>query len=66
MVRGLAQAGCDGVDLVHCGSALGLDADVPYSVRDELTGETYRWYGPHNFVILDPSRTPGHILCVAA
>jgi starch synthase (maltosyl-transferring) len=46
--------------------ALGLDGDVPYSVHDELTGETYRWYGPHNFVILDPARTPGHILSIAA
>jgi len=45
---------------------LGLDPDVPYSVQDALTGETYRWHGAHNFVILDPGRTPGHVLSVAA
>ncbi|HWH40268.1 MAG TPA: alpha-1,4-glucan--maltose-1-phosphate maltosyltransferase [Usitatibacter sp.] len=45
--------------------ALGLDPDTPYTVRDELTGESYRWHGAHNFVILDPNRTPGHLLSVA-
>ncbi|HET9580035.1 MAG TPA: alpha-1,4-glucan--maltose-1-phosphate maltosyltransferase [Usitatibacter sp.] len=45
--------------------ALDLDPDTPYTVRDELTGESYRWHGAHNYVILDPSRTPGHILSVA-
>jgi len=46
-------------------AALGLDPDTPYTVRDELTGESYRWHGAQNFVILDPNRTPGHLLTVA-
>ncbi|MER5495448.1 alpha-1,4-glucan--maltose-1-phosphate maltosyltransferase [Streptomyces sp. NPDC002490] len=38
---------------------LGWHESVP--VRDELTGETYRW-GRANYVRLDPSRAPAHVL----
>jgi starch synthase (maltosyl-transferring) len=40
---------------------LGLDADAAYHVHDLLTGERYEWKGQRNFVILDPTKTPGHL-----
>ncbi|MDC0774131.1 DUF3459 domain-containing protein, partial [Streptomyces sp. HD] len=42
---------------------LGLDWDASLSVRDELTGETYRW-GRTNYVRLEPGRAPAHVLHV--
>ncbi|MEI5528317.1 DUF3459 domain-containing protein, partial [Streptomyces brasiliscabiei] len=47
------------LDLAELG--LGGDENVP--VRDELTGETYRW-GRTNYVRLEPGRAPAHILHV--
>jgi len=41
---------------------LGLSPDAPYRVEDLLTGETYEWRGARNFVSLDPSVRPSHIL----
>ena len=43
-------------------AALGLTADAPLRVRDELTGATFTW-GNRNFVRLTPA-TPAHILHV--
>ncbi|MCD0483006.1 alpha-1,4-glucan--maltose-1-phosphate maltosyltransferase [Streptacidiphilus sp. ASG 303] len=43
--------------------ALGLEWHDHLTVRDELTGATYRW-GQHNYVRLDPSQQPAHILTV--
>ncbi|MFJ6213083.1 maltotransferase domain-containing protein [Streptomyces sp. NPDC092296] len=43
--------------------ALGLEWHDQLAVRDELTGATYRW-GQHNYVRLDPSQQPAHILTV--
>lgn len=40
--------------------ALGLAADAPVRVRDELTGATFTW-GSRNFVRLTPA-TPAHVL----
>ncbi|QKW09270.1 alpha-1,4-glucan--maltose-1-phosphate maltosyltransferase [Streptomyces sp. NA04227] len=40
---------------------LGLDWHEPLLVRDELTGETYRW-GRSNYVRLDPGTRPAHVL----
>ncbi|WP_159056189.1 DUF3459 domain-containing protein, partial [Streptomyces scabiei] len=40
---------------------LGAGDDVP--VRDELTGESYRW-GRTNYVRLEPGRAPAHVLHV--
>jgi starch synthase (maltosyl-transferring) len=35
--------------------ALGLPHDVPYHVRDELTGAAYDWHGDAAYVRLDPT-----------
>jgi starch synthase (maltosyl-transferring) len=43
---------------------LGLTDDATYTVEDLLTGATYRWRGPSNYVALDPVVTPGHIFRV--
>jgi starch synthase (maltosyl-transferring) len=32
-----------------------------YEVEDLLDGQMYKWEGNHNFVILDPNKTPGHV-----
>ena len=41
---------------------LGLDPDLPYIVEDLLTGARYSWRGARNYVRLDPTLQPGHIL----
>ncbi len=41
---------------------LGLDPDIPYIVEDLLTGARYSWRGARNYVRLDPTLQPGHIL----
>jgi starch synthase (maltosyl-transferring) len=40
-----------------------LDTELPLAVHDELTGATYHW-GRHNYVRLDPSSEPAHLLTV--
>ncbi len=40
-----------------------LDSDEPLRVHDELTGATYTWHR-HNYVRLDPSLAPAHLLTV--
>jgi starch synthase (maltosyl-transferring) len=42
--------------------ALGIPADAPFSAHDELTGATYNWWGPANYVRLDPAYQPAHVL----
>jgi starch synthase (maltosyl-transferring) len=42
--------------------ALGIAGDRPFAAQDELTGATYTWYGPANYVRLDPRVQPAHIL----
>ncbi|WP_060885796.1 alpha-1,4-glucan--maltose-1-phosphate maltosyltransferase [Streptomyces caniscabiei] len=42
---------------------LGLGAGERVPVRDELTGESYRW-GRTNYVRLEPGRSPAHVLHV--
>jgi len=44
--------------------ALGLAADRPFEVHDELGGETYTWHGAVNYVRLDPVWLPAHVLQV--
>ncbi len=44
-------------------SALGLEPDATFPVRDELTGEDYHW-GADNYVRLDPHHEPAHLLTV--
>jgi starch synthase (maltosyl-transferring) len=40
----------------------GIDPDQPYVAHDLLSGARFMWYGPRNYVELDPHRTPVHIL----
>ena len=44
--------------------AMGIHPDEAYQVQDLLTGDRYTWRGSRNYVHLDPSRIPGHILRV--
>jgi len=44
--------------------ALGISDDETYEVEDLLSGDTYTWYGRHNWVRLDPRVWPAHILHV--
>lgn len=41
---------------------MGLPANQPYEVEDLLTDARYNWQGDRNYVALDPSRLPAHIL----
>jgi len=52
------QSGWVALDL----NALGLDDHQPYQMHDLLTDAYYVWHGSHNFVQLDPNRSPAHIL----
>jgi len=41
---------------------LGLPANAPFQVTDELTGASWTWYGPTQYIRLDPAVQPGHVL----
>ncbi|WP_020579299.1 alpha-1,4-glucan--maltose-1-phosphate maltosyltransferase [Actinopolymorpha alba] len=43
---------------------LGMNWQDSFVVHDELTGDTWRW-GQHNYIRLDPSVQPAHILKVS-
>jgi starch synthase (maltosyl-transferring) len=43
---------------------LGIEGDRPYQMHDLLTGARFLWHGPRNFVQVDPSQVPLHILRV--
>jgi starch synthase (maltosyl-transferring) len=43
-------------------AALGLSADDGFQVHDLLGGARFLWRGSRNFVELDPSQSPAHIL----
>jgi starch synthase (maltosyl-transferring) len=43
---------------------MGIDDDEPYVVHDLLTGAHYTWRGSRNYVRLDPTEQPGHVLLV--
>ena len=45
---------------------LGLTDQSTYTVEDLLSGSTYTWTGPGNFVALDPGVQPAHIFVVRA
>ena len=47
-----------GLDL----DALGIPADKPFDAYDELSGQTFPWWGPNPYVRIDPSLAPGHLL----
>ena len=44
--------------------ALGVDPYQPFEVHDLITGETYNWQGPYNYVRLDPMEEPAHVFRV--
>jgi starch synthase (maltosyl-transferring) len=52
------QAGFVDLDL----GALGIEHGARFTVRDTLTDETYLWQSGRNFVRLDPSGIPAHLL----
>jgi starch synthase (maltosyl-transferring) len=54
------QAGTTWLDL----SALGLDDDAHFEVLDLFSGGGYQWYGPDNYVELDPHISPAHVFQV--
>jgi starch synthase (maltosyl-transferring) len=41
---------------------LGIPPEVPFEAYDELTGTSYVWRGPENYVRLDPALQPAHVL----
>jgi len=41
---------------------LGIPESSPFEVEDLLTGARYTWNGPSNYVELNPSHLPAHIL----
>jgi starch synthase (maltosyl-transferring) len=41
---------------------LGLPWDSIYEAYDELTAQTFEWWGPHHYIRLDPLHEPAHIL----
>jgi starch synthase (maltosyl-transferring) len=43
---------------------LGLDPAQPYQVHDLLGGGRFLWYGPRNYIELDPRSLPAHIFRV--
>jgi starch synthase (maltosyl-transferring) len=55
---------------VHAGwidldlDVLGLDEDATFQVHDELGGARYLWRGRRNYVQLDPSSMPAHVMAV--
>jgi starch synthase (maltosyl-transferring) len=42
----------------------GLDPALPFQVDDLLTGAHFQWHGTANYVELNPSTIPAHILKV--
>ncbi len=54
------QSGWTSLDI----DAMGLADDETYTVVDVLNGGEFRWRGRHNYVELDPSRTPAHLFLV--
>jgi starch synthase (maltosyl-transferring) len=47
-------------------AALGLPGDRPFDVHDELSGETFSWWGPNPYVRLPPWERVAHVLTVPA
>jgi starch synthase (maltosyl-transferring) len=45
---------------------LGLEHVGPFEAHDLLTDARYVWNGPHNYVHLDPSEEPAHVLRLRA
>jgi starch synthase (maltosyl-transferring) len=43
-------------------NGLGLPWDSIFEAYDELTAQTFEWWGPHHYIRLDPWTEPAHIL----
>ncbi len=43
---------------------LGIDAQEPFQVHDQLDGSRYIWYGSRNYVELNPHVLPAHVFVV--
>jgi starch synthase (maltosyl-transferring) len=43
---------------------LGLDWGDTFQVEDAVTGRSYTWHGPANYVRLDPFAEPAHVFTV--
>jgi starch synthase (maltosyl-transferring) len=43
-------------------NAAEFDLAQPYQAHDLLSGQRYRWEGRRNYVSLDPSHMPAHVL----
>lgn len=43
---------------------LGLNAGVPYTLYDVLSGNRYRWEGEWNYIALNPHEMPAHVFIV--
>ena len=41
---------------------LGIDPGMGYQAHDLLSGARYTWYGPRNYVEINPYGVPGHVL----
>ncbi len=54
------QSGWTALDL----SCLGVGWDEPFVVHDLLTGVSYDWRGPYNYVELDPGAVPAHVFAI--
>jgi starch synthase (maltosyl-transferring) len=54
------QSGWVSLDL----SALGVDPEQRFAVRDLLTDRHYQWDGAHNFLQLDPDGIPAHVFTI--
>jgi starch synthase (maltosyl-transferring) len=56
---------CDPDNLGETSLSFASD-EVPITVTDELTGETYSWESTSVYIRLDPNREPAHLLSVRA
>lgn len=43
---------------------LNLRYDTSYTVHDLLSGEKYVWWGPRNYIKLDPGKFPAHLFAI--
>lgn len=44
----------------------GLDRAQAYQMHDLISGQRFLWHGSHNFVQLDPQRSPAHVMQLRA
>ena len=47
-------------------NTIGIPGDRAFAARDELSGVSYTWQGPANYVRLDPAVAPAHVFSLTA